>query len=141
MSLFSQIQVIAGSIIFGWCVSLIWIFIEVFIKDFKHQYLRLLIEVPFFLIAFYLYDLFLIYYIDGVLNVLYLSAIILGIYLFFKFYNKYFSLFFYKIKYKFKTKILNPIYLKISCYKDILKNRKEERKKKRHGRKKEKKEI
>lgn len=141
MSLFSQIQAVAGSIIFGWCISLIWIFIEVFIKDFKHQYLRLLIEVPFFLITFYLYDLFLIYFIDGILNVLYLSAIILGIYLYFKFYNKYFSLFFYKIKYKLKTKILNPIYLKMNYYKDILKSRKEERKKHRNGRKKEKKEI
>lgn len=140
MSLMSQIQAYIGSIIFGWTMSLMWIFIETFIKDFKYQFLRLFIEVPFFLISFYLYDRFLIIFIDGVLNVLYLSAIIVGIYLYFKFYNKHFSLFFNKIKENIKTKILHPICLKMNKYKDILKRKKEKRREKKKWKEKRKRE-
>ena len=114
MSLFSQFQAFIGSIALGWISSLLWIFIETFIKDIKPQIIRLFIETPFFILALYTYDLFLIHIIDGVLNVFYLLAIIIGIYFYFKFYNRYFVLLFNKIKKTIKTKILKPIYLKVN---------------------------
>ena len=137
MSLFSQFQAFIGSIVLGWVSSLLWIFIETFIKDIKPKIIRLFIETPFFILVLYTYDLFLIHVIDGVLNVFYFLAIIIGIYLYFKFYNKYFSSFFNKIKDLIKTKILKPIYLKVNKIKDILKKKLLKRKKKSNERQKE----
>lgn len=137
MSLFSQFQAFIGSIVLGWISSLLWIFIETFIKDIKPKILRIFIETPFFIIVFYLYDLFLIHFIDGVLNVFYLFAIVIGVYFYFRFYNKYFSSFFNKIKNILKSKILKPIYLKVNKIKYILKKKILSRKKKRNERQKE----
>ena len=136
MSLFSQIQAFVGSIILGYITSLLWILLKTFLEEIKPQFIRLFIEAPFFIIVFYLYDLFLIHVIDGVLNVFYLLALVIGIFIYFKFYNKYFSLYFKNIKNKIKTKILNPIYLKLHKIKDILKKKRLERKKKRYEKRK-----
>ena len=75
--------------------------------------------------------------IDGVLNVFYLFAIVIGVYFYFRFYNKYFSSFFNKIKNILKSKILKPIYLKVNEIKYILKKKILSRKKKRNERQKE----
>ena len=98
MTLLNEFQVIIGSIFLGWLFMMIWSMINVFIKTIKPNMLRLIFDTPLISSFVYCYYLFLINTSDGVLNIFYALAIILGIYLYMKFYDCYFSKFFISIK-------------------------------------------
>ena len=130
MSLTQQIQCFIGSLLLAALTSFIYSVINEFIKNIKPKILILLIETPYFLFASYLYNRFLLYIADGILNIFYLLAIILGIYIYYKFYFPYVNTWLINIKKIIKRTIINPIYLKITRIKYILKLRKDQRRKK-----------
>ena len=128
MTLFEQFQTIIGSIVFGFVSMLIYTFFNrLFYK--KFIVIKLIFETMLFCLIAYLYYVFISEYGSGIFNIFYIFSLILGSYLFYRFYAYYFELFFENIFFFFYKKIINPIKLKIKRIHAKLKARKKYEKK------------
>ncbi len=126
MDLLNQIQVSIYSLFFG----AIFLFFFSFINRlfFKLTILKNLMIIFYFLIMTIIYFYLLVILNNGVLRIYYPLFILLGAFLYQKFYAPYVLRFFEKIVSKLNKIFIRPIYLKISKIKSILKNKKEKRK-------------
>lgn len=124
MTLFEQFQTIIGSIVFGFVSMLIYTFFNRLFFNKKLIVFRLIFETILFCFIAYLYYIFISEYGSGIFNIFYIFSLILGSYLFYRFYAYYFESFFENIFSFLSKKLIDPIKLKIKKIHAKLKVRK-----------------
>lgn len=134
MTLLVQIQVAIFSFFFGAIFLLFFGFINRLF--FKITFVKNILIIAYFLLMSIIYFYLLVLLNDGILRIYYPLFIILGAFMYQKFYAPYFLRFYEKIVLLFNKYLINPIRLKINKRKSILKLKKEKRKK--HGKRKKK---
>lgn len=114
MTLDKQFQVFLGSIVLGMLFLGLWSLLNVFLYRLKNSIVRLPIETAFFMGCAYLYYRFLLLICNGVLNIFYPVAILIGAYIYQKFYapiiNRSFNRWYSSLQ-KFLKRLLKPFKL------------------------------
>lgn len=105
MDIGQQFQVFLGSIVLGMLFLCLWSLFNAFFYKLKKNIIRLPFETILFISLAYLYHLFLVAICDGVLNVFYPLAILIGCIIYQKFYSPRITPYFNK----FVNKLLNSI--------------------------------
>ncbi len=113
MSLFEQFQTIIGSIVFGSLSLFTWtLFNRIFYLK-KLYIIRFPLEIILFCYIAYLYYIFLGTFSSGVFNIFYIPSLILGGYIYYRFYAYHFESLFEEVASSLYKKIILPIKLKI----------------------------
>ena len=123
MSLFQQIQVFLGTIALTMIfMALYGAFNRLFYR-WHGKMMRLLVEIPFFLLLAYIYFRFLVWICHAQLNIHYILAIGIGAFLYQRFYAFSINLYYEKIARFLNRKIFSPIHRFFSRYYAIIKKR------------------
>ena len=130
MSLFEQFQTIIGSIVFGSLSLFTWTLFNRIFYSKKVLIIRIPLEIGLFCYLAYLYYVFLGYFGSGVFNVFYIPSIILGGYIYYRFYAYHFETLFESVANSIDRIIIKPFKLKTRKICDKLKSRKRKRIKK-----------
>ena len=101
MSIGQQFQVFLGSIVLGMLFLCLWSLFNAFFYKFKRNILRLPFETILFISLAYIYHLFLVAVCDGILNVFYPLALLIGCFIYQKFYSPRITPYFNKIANRF----------------------------------------
>lgn len=126
MSLLQQFQSIIGSIFFGSTFLFCWTLFNRIFYSKKLIILRIPCEIILFCAFAYLYYVFISAFSNGVFNIFYIPSLLLGAYLYYRFYAYHFECFFESIANSINKFIL-PIKLKIKKTYDKLKTRRKHR--------------
>ena len=127
MSLLQQFQSIIGSIFFGSTFLFTWtLFNRVFYSK-KVIIIRIPMEILLFCFFSYLYYVFISSFSYGIFNIFYIPSLILGGYLYYKFYAYHFECFFESAASSINKNIITPFKLKLKKVYDKLKKRRKQR--------------
>ena len=127
MSLLQQFQSIIGSIFFGSTFLFTWtLFNRVFYSK-KVIIIRIPMEILLFCFFSYLYYVFISNFSYGIFNIFYIPSLILGGYLYYKFYAYHFECFFESSASSINKNIITPFKLKLKKVYDKLKKRRKQR--------------
>ena len=105
MTLLEQFQVFVGLIFITFFFLLIWAIFDALLKEGVNFVIRLSLEIVLFLTYAYLYQIFISFYVDGVLNIFYILSILIAFYFFYKYYLNTVQTYIVNLKYKTKLKI------------------------------------
>ena len=105
MTLLEQFQVFVGLIFITFFFLLIWAIFDALLKEGVNFVIRLSLEIVLFLTYAYLYQIFISFYVDGVLNIFYILSILIAFYFFYKHYLNIVQTYIVNLKYKTKLKI------------------------------------
>lgn len=128
MSLFSQFQTFIGSLFLGSFFLFVWTLFNRIFYSRKLMIIRIPFEICLFLFFSKIYYIFLCEFGYGLFNIFYLLALMLGMYLYYRFYAYPFELFFEKVAISLKRTIIIPFELKIRKIRDKFKNRRKQKK-------------
>ncbi len=127
MSLFQQFQTIIGSIFIGSFFLFCWTLFNRIFYSKKLIIIRVPCEISLFCLFSYLYYLFICQFSYGIFNIYYIPCLLLGAYLYYKFYAYHFECFFENIAISLDSIILTSIKLKIKKICDKIKTRRKEK--------------
>ena len=111
MSLFEQFQTIIGSIVFGSLSLFTWTLFNRIFYSKKLYIIRFPLEIILFCYIAYLYYIFLGTFSSGIFNIFYIPSLILGGYIYYRFYAYYFESLFEEVASSLYKKIILPIKL------------------------------
>lgn len=128
MNINQQFQVFLGSIVLGMLFLCLWSLFNAFFYKLKKSIVRLPFETLFFIALAYLYHLFLVAVCDGVLNIFFPLALLIGCFIYQKFYSPRITPYFNKF-------VNKTFYLVKSLYKKIKKfyNKTKPKRRKKHA--------
>ena len=122
MNLNQQFQVFLGSIVLGMLFLCLWSLFNAFFYKLKKSIVRLPFETILFLGFAYLYHLFLVAICDGILNVFYPLALLIGATIYQKFYSPKITPYFNKLVYRLSN-FRKHLYNKIKTFYNKLKSK------------------
>lgn len=126
MELLQQFQSIIGSIFLGSIFLFCWtLFNRVFYSK-KLIIIRIPFEILLFCLFSYLYYIFICNYSYGIFNIFYIPSLLLGAYLYYRFYAYHFECLFEKTASSINKHLFLPIKLKINKLYDKLKKRRKQ---------------
>ena len=112
MNIGQQFQVFLGSIVLGMLFLCLWSLFNAFFYKLKKSIVRLPFETLLFIALAYLYHLFLVAVCDGVLNIFYPLAILIGCIIYQKFYSPRITPVFNRLVNKFLN-LIKSLYNKV----------------------------
>ncbi len=130
MTLLTQIQVFLGTIAITMVDMAIYGAFNRLFYRWHGKWQRMLFEIPLFMMYAYTYFLFLVRVCQCQLNIHILLAILLGLFLYQKFYAFYLNLWYERIACQINKRILHPLNKHLHHIYDIINKRKKRRRKK-----------
>lgn len=128
MDISQQFQVFLGSIVLGMLFLCLWSLFNAFFYKLKKSIIRLPFETLLFILLAYLYHLFLVAICDGILNIFYPLALLIGCFIYQKFYSPRITPYFNKLV-KVISKFIKSLYNKAKRFY----NKTKSKRRKKHG--------